>query len=130
MYSNGIFREYIEARNQMEDLRYKIQMLKESYYGISGINYDEHVHSTTAKSQVARIQEIDEYVEKYEELKEKVDDLYEKYNNMIVSKCDTNQARVLRCYYLLGMKISEISNSMGVTDQHILKVKSQALKQL
>ena len=124
------FAEYNDLKIKLAEYNSRIDVLKEKLYSVSGVSYDDapRVRSSNG-SIIYKIQEIDELVKERDEIESKLNLLYVKHVNEIDVLKSEMQRSILRSFYLHRIPVKNIARSYGVTDNHISRIKSLAVRE-
>ena len=122
------FEEYNDICNRVREMQYKIFLLKERLYSISGVKYDDIPKSTATPQNdiVYRLQEIEDLMQEYEDLREQERLKVREHLAEINQVPNETWRSILRSYYLHHMSIQEIADMLQKTPNHVSKLKGQA----
>lgn len=121
------FREYSDICNRIKELEAKVYELKLSLYSVTGISYDKLPSESHCNDIVLhKISDIEEVNHEIVQLKIKKEELYQKHLKEIEEVTQERYRTILRCWYLLKMDVSTIESSMGISRQHVYKIKGEA----
>lgn len=124
------FKAYNEIKNKIRYKEMELMKLKEDYYNISGMSYDDV--KTKGGKPVDIADKLHLIVEKEKEIKgltnylDEIRTLHEKEINKIP---DNNKRTVLKLFYLDSCSIKQIAYCLGVSEGHTKKLKRWAVNE-
>lgn len=121
------FKEYNELDARIEELSAKLQEVNLSLYSISSVPFDRIPSEPSQKDiTLIKISEKQDIENEIYNLKAKKEDLYIKHlKEIALVDCEIYR-RILRCWYLLKMSVSQIEKLTGYNKSHIYRIKKEA----
>lgn len=124
------FAEYNDLKIKLNEYDSRIDALKEKLYSVSGIRYDDTPKVRGKNLSVTeRIQQIDDLVKERNAIKKQFNIVYSKHLKEIELIDDEMKRSILRSSYLHKIPVKNIAKNYGVTENHISRLKSKAVRE-
>lgn len=122
------FEKYNEICDDIRSMLAELRVKKEELYSISGVSYDSNIKST-------KLTGLEFYIDKIinieNNLKAKEKERIEKYEQhlSLINKLEDKRERfIIKQFYLERLSINQIASILYVSEGHLKRIKSSAVK--